>query len=124
MPGHCRRGGLAEVALARLPYRTYGCARLRHLRLRLRLRDIAQPFDDLRKVDVTVRGAAAVPTMTLAAAGYPRQVEAVTVEAVRAAWQRRIRPEQLVTVIAGGDGDRSATTSTDAAPVAAGASAQ
>ncbi len=38
---------------------------------------------------------------------YPRQVEAVTVDAVRDAWQRRIRPEQLVTVIAGGDGDRS-----------------
>lgn len=40
---------------------------------------------------------------------YPRQVEAVTVEAVREAWQRRIRPEQLITVIAGGDGDRAAT---------------
>ena len=47
---------------------------------------------------------------------YPRQVEAVTVEAVRDAWQRRIRPEQLVTVIAGGDGDRSAAPAADAAP--------
>ena len=38
---------------------------------------------------------------------YPQQVAAVDVAAVRAAWQRRIRPEQLVTVIAGGgDGDR------------------
>ncbi|MHB1375107.1 MAG: M16 family metallopeptidase [Thauera sp.] len=45
---------------------------------------------------------------------YPRQVEAVTAEAVRDAWQRRIRPEQLVTVIAGGDGDPAA-----AAPAAA-----
>ena len=39
---------------------------------------------------------------------YPQQVAAVDVAAVRAAWQRRIRPEQLVTVIAGGDGDRPA----------------
>lgn len=40
---------------------------------------------------------------------YPQQVAAVDVAAVREAWQRRIRPEQLVTVIAGGDGDRAAT---------------
>ncbi|MER2555220.1 MAG: pitrilysin family protein [Thauera sp.] len=39
---------------------------------------------------------------------YPRAVEAISVEAVRDAWQRRIRPGQLVTVIAGGDGDRAA----------------
>ena len=55
---------------------------------------------------------------------YPRQVEAVTVEAVRDAWQRRIRPEQLVTVIAGGDGDRSAAPAADAAPVPAKRSTQ
>ena len=47
---------------------------------------------------------------------YPREVEAVTAEAVREAWQRRIRPEQLITVIAGGDGDRN-----DVPPPAAGA---
>jgi zinc protease len=49
---------------------------------------------------------------------YPRAVEAVGIDAVRDAWQRRIRPEQLVTVIAGGDGDRPAapaTTPTEAA---------
>lgn len=49
---------------------------------------------------------------------YPRAVEAVTAEAVRDAWQRRIRPEQLVTVIAGGDGDQAA------APAAAAGGAQ
>jgi len=38
---------------------------------------------------------------------YPAQVEKVTVAAVRDAWQRRIRPDQLITVIAGGDGDRA-----------------
>ena len=54
---------------------------------------------------------------------YPRQVEAVTVDAVRDAWQRRIRPEQLVTVIAGGDGDRGAAAA-DAAPAPAGSAAQ
>ena len=51
---------------------------------------------------------------------YPREVEAVSAEAVRDAWQRRIRPEQLVTVIAGGDGDRGEP----AAPAAAGTGAQ
>ena len=55
---------------------------------------------------------------------YPRQVEAVTVEAVRDAWQRRIRPEQLVTVIAGGDGDRSAAPAADATSAPAGNAAQ
>ena len=39
---------------------------------------------------------------------YPRQVAGVDVAAVREAWQRRIRGRQLVTVIAGGDGDRAA----------------
>ncbi|HNR61069.1 MAG TPA: pitrilysin family protein [Thauera sp.] len=38
---------------------------------------------------------------------YPAHVEKVTVAAVRDAWQRRIRPDQLITVIAGGDGDRA-----------------
>lgn len=49
---------------------------------------------------------------------YPRAVEAVGIDAVRDAWQRRIRPAQLITVIAGGDGDRPAapaTTPTEAA---------
>ena len=55
---------------------------------------------------------------------YPRQVAAVTVDAVRDAWQRRIRPEQLITVIAGGDGDRSVATAAEATPAPAGAGAQ
>lgn len=38
---------------------------------------------------------------------YPRQVAGVDAAAVREAWQRRIRAQQLVTVIAGGDGDRA-----------------
>jgi zinc protease len=37
---------------------------------------------------------------------YPRRVAAVTAEQVRDAFARRVRPEHLVTVIAGGDGDR------------------
>ncbi len=36
---------------------------------------------------------------------YPGHIEAATTEAVRDAFARRIRPEHLVTVIAGGDGD-------------------
>lgn len=36
---------------------------------------------------------------------YPRHVESVTAEAVRDAFSRRIRPEHLAIVIAGGDGD-------------------
>ena len=55
---------------------------------------------------------------------YPRQVEAVTVEAVRDAWHRRIRPEQLVTVIAGGDGYCSAAPAADATSAPAGNAAQ
>ena len=54
---------------------------------------------------------------------YPRQVEAVTVEAVRDAWQRRIRPERLVTVIAGGDGDRGEPAPANGAPAAGNAGA-
>jgi zinc protease len=38
---------------------------------------------------------------------YPREVAAVTREAVRDAFARRILPAHLVTVIAGGDGDAS-----------------
>ena len=53
-------------------------------------------------------------------ARYPHEVAAVSVEAVRDAWQRRIRPEQLVTVIVGGDGDRSTPT----APAAGGTDPQ
>ncbi len=49
---------------------------------------------------------------------YPQQVAAVDVAAVRAAWQRRIRPEQLVTVIAGGDGDRPAAAGASTTPPA------
>lgn len=36
---------------------------------------------------------------------YPQQVAAVTAEAVRDAFARRVRPEHLVTVIVGGSGD-------------------
>lgn len=39
---------------------------------------------------------------------YPRAVAAVTREQVRDAFTRRIRPEHLITVIAGGDGDSTA----------------
>ena len=39
---------------------------------------------------------------------YPRAVAAVTADQVRDAFARRIRPEHLVTVIAGGDGDGEA----------------
>lgn len=38
---------------------------------------------------------------------YPRKVAAVTAAQVRDAFERRVRPEHLVTVIAGGDGDRA-----------------
>lgn len=54
---------------------------------------------------------------------YPRHVEAVTVDAIRDAWQRRIRPEHLITVIAGGDGDRGEAAATGT-PAAAGNSPQ
>ncbi len=37
---------------------------------------------------------------------YPGHIETVTADAVRDAFSRRIRPENLVVVIAGGDGDR------------------
>jgi zinc protease len=46
---------------------------------------------------------------------YPAHIAAVTADAVRDAFARRIRPEHLVTVIAGGDGD---------APAGAGAAAR
>jgi len=36
---------------------------------------------------------------------YPGQVAAVTAEAVRDAFARRIKPEHMVVVVAGGDGD-------------------
>jgi len=56
---------------------------------------------------------------------YPRKVAAVTAEQVRDAFTRRVRPEHLVTVIAGGDGDRAdappagaATNGAATAPVA------
>lgn len=39
---------------------------------------------------------------------WPRRVAAVSLEQVREAFARRIRPEHLVTVIVGGDGDRPA----------------
>ncbi|MBS0511222.1 MAG: insulinase family protein [Proteobacteria bacterium] len=48
---------------------------------------------------------------------YPRKVAAVTAEEVRDAFARRVRPEHLVTVIAGGDGDRAQAT--PAAPATA-----
>ena len=41
---------------------------------------------------------------------YPQHVAAVTAEAVRDAFARRVRPEHLVTVIAGGSGDRDGTS--------------
>lgn len=37
---------------------------------------------------------------------YPREVAAVSLDAVRDAFARRIHPDRLVTVIAGGDGDK------------------
>ena len=46
---------------------------------------------------------------------YPQKVAAVSVEQVRDAFTRRIRSEQLVTVIAGGDGDTAASASAPAA---------
>ena len=39
---------------------------------------------------------------------YPQEVARVDAAAVRDAWQRRIQPAQLITVIAGGDGDSAA----------------
>lgn len=47
---------------------------------------------------------------------YPKAVAAVTVEAVRDAFARRVRPEHLVTVVVGGDGDGA--HGTPAAPAA------
>jgi zinc protease len=41
---------------------------------------------------------------------YPRSVSAVTREAVRDAFARRVHPDRLVTVIAGGDGDKGEGT--------------
>lgn len=41
---------------------------------------------------------------------YPRAVEAVTREAVRDAFARRVHPGRLITVIAGGDGDKGEGT--------------
>ncbi|GHT87922.1 peptidase M16 [Betaproteobacteria bacterium] len=38
---------------------------------------------------------------------YPREVDAVSREAIRDAFARRVLPEHLVTIIAGGDGDTS-----------------
>jgi zinc protease len=40
---------------------------------------------------------------------YPRQIAAVSREAVRDAFARRIHPDNLVTIIAGGDGDKTAS---------------
>jgi zinc protease len=40
---------------------------------------------------------------------YPREVAAVSREAVRSAFARRIHPDNLVTIIAGGDGDKTAS---------------
>jgi len=42
---------------------------------------------------------------------YPRAVSAVTRDAVRDAFGRRIHPDRLITVIAGGDGDKSESAS-------------
>lgn len=39
---------------------------------------------------------------------YPQRVAAVTVDAVRDAFSRRVRDENLVTIVAGGDGDTGA----------------
>ena len=38
---------------------------------------------------------------------YPEAVAKVTPEAVRDAFRRRVRPEQMVTVVVGGDGDQA-----------------
>jgi zinc protease len=48
---------------------------------------------------------------------YPQRVAAVTVGAVRDAFSRRIRDENLVTIVAGGDGDTGANGA-GAAPAA------
>lgn len=45
---------------------------------------------------------------------YPRHVATVTTEQVRDAFARRVQPEHLVTVIAGGDGDAAAELPTSA----------
>lgn len=42
---------------------------------------------------------------------YPRQVEAVSREAIRDAFARRVKPGHLITVVAGGDGDRGNASS-------------
>ncbi|MDR0701505.1 MAG: insulinase family protein [Azoarcus sp.] len=47
---------------------------------------------------------------------YPREVVAVSREAVRDAFARRIHPDSLVTVIAGGDGDKGEGGSAAARP--------
>jgi len=49
---------------------------------------------------------------------YPQHVAAVSAEQVRDAFTRRIRTEQLITVIAGGDGDTAPTTAAPAADAA------
>ena len=41
---------------------------------------------------------------------YPKAVEKVTAEAVRDAFRRRVRPENLITVIVGGSGDQAQAT--------------
>lgn len=46
---------------------------------------------------------------------YPERVAAVTAEAVRDAFARRVRPEHLVTVIAGGNGDQDGAPASGAA---------
>ncbi|WP_230976764.1 M16 family metallopeptidase [Pseudothauera rhizosphaerae] len=47
---------------------------------------------------------------------YPRHVEEVTAAAVRDAFARRVRPEHLVTVVVGGDGDNKGNGNAAAAP--------
>lgn len=49
---------------------------------------------------------------------YPQHVAKVTPEAIQDAFARRIKPENLVIVVAGGDGDRNDTTETPAGGVA------
>lgn len=46
---------------------------------------------------------------------YPKKVAAVTVESVRDAFARRVKAENLVTVVAGGDGDNGAGSAAPAA---------
>ena len=49
---------------------------------------------------------------------YPKKVAAVTVEAVRDAFARRVRADNLVTVIAGGDGDSGGSGANGTTPSA------